>query len=249
MMKDSEMVFGIRAVREVLEAGGDLDHIYIKRETNSALLADLLRALGDRHVPIRRVPLEKLNRLTRKNHQGVIGIKAVTAYHRLEDLIPGIYERGEDPFLVLLDGITDVRNFGAIARTCECAGVHALVVFEQNSVSISSDALKTSAGALARIPVCRSKSLEEALTFLKDSGIRLIGATEKAETDIEATDYSGPIGVVMGSEEKGLSPFTLRHCDALARIPLYGAIGSLNVSVAAGILLYTALRHRHTPTL
>ena len=244
MMKDSEMVFGIRAVREVLEAGGELDHIYVKRESNSALMSDLLKALGAHKIPIRRVPLEKLNRLTRKNHQGVIGVKAVTSYHKLEDFVPFIYEKGEDPFLVLLDGITDVRNFGAIARTCECAGVHAVVIFEQNSVSVSSDALKTSAGALARLPICRAKNVEEAITFLRDSGVKVLGATEKAEQLIGEADYSGPLAVVMGSEEKGLSPFTLRHCDNLVRIPLYGAIGSLNVSVAAGIVIYEAVRHR-----
>ena len=244
MMKDNEMVFGIRAVREVLEAGGELDHIYVKRESNSALMSDLLRAVGARQIPIRKVPLEKLNRLTRKNHQGVIGVKAVTAYHRLEDLLPGIYERGEDPLLVLLDGITDVRNFGAIARTAECAGAHAIVVFEQNSVSVTPDALKTSAGALARIPVCRSKNIQEAITLLRDSGVRIVGATEKAETLLDDADYSGPLAIVMGSEEKGLSPFTLRNSDQLVRIPLLGAIGSLNVSVAAGIVLYAALRQK-----
>ena len=244
MMKDNEMVFGSRAVREVLEAGGELDHIYVKRESNSALMSDLLRAVGARQIPIRKVPLEKLNRLTRKNHQGVIGVKAVTAYHRLEDLLPGIYERGEDPLLVLLDGITDVRNFGAIARTAECAGAHAIVVFEQNSVSVTPDALKTSAGALARIPVCRSKNIQEAITLLRDSGVRIVGATEKAETLLDDADYSGPLAIVMGSEEKGLSPFTLRNSDQLVRIPLLGAIGSLNVSVAAGIVLYAALRQK-----
>lgn len=243
-MKDNEMVFGIRAVREVLESGGELDHIYVKRESNSALMADLLSALGAHKIPIRRVPVEKLNRLTRKNHQGVIGVKAVTAYHRLEDFVPTIYERGEDPFLVLLDGITDVRNFGAIARTCECAGAHAVVIFEQNSVSVSSDALKTSAGALARIPVCRAKNVEEAVNYLRDSGVRLFGASEKADKTISEADYSGPIAIIMGSEEKGLSPYTLRHCDELVRIPLFGSIGSLNVSVAAGIVIYEAVRKR-----
>lgn len=238
------MVFGIRAVREVLEAGGELDHIYVKRETNSALMADLLKAIGAHNIPIRKVPVEKLNRLTRKNHQGVIGVKAMTTYYRLEDFVPFIYEKGEDPFLVLLDGITDVRNFGAIARTCECAGAHAVVIFEQNSVSASSDALKTSAGALARLPICRAKNIEEAVHFLRASGVKVMGATEKADKTIREADYSGPLAIVMGSEEKGLSPYTLRHSDELVRIPLYGAIGSLNVSVAAGIVIYEAVRNR-----
>lgn len=243
-MKDNELVFGIRAVREVLESGGELDHIYVKRETNSRLMSELIAAIGAHNIPIRKVPVEKLNRLTRKNHQGVIGVKAATTYYRLEDFLPFIYEKGEDPFLVLLDGITDVRNFGAISRTCECAGVHAVVIFEQNSVSVSSDALKTSAGALARLPVCRAKNVEEAIKFLRDSGVKVYGATEKAEKSISQVDYSGPLAIVMGSEERGLSSFSLRHSDDLVRIPLYGAIGSLNVSVAAGIVIYEAVRNR-----
>lgn len=243
-MKDNQMVFGIRAVREALEAGQELDQIYVKRETNSAQMSELLQAIGDRHIPLRKVPIEKLNRLTRKNHQGVIAVKAATTYYRLDEIIPFLYEKGRDPFIVLLDGITDVRNFGAIARTCECAGVDAIVIFEQRSVSVTADAIKTSAGALSRIQVCREKSLEEALHFLKDSGVTLVGATEKSDTLMSEGGYQGPLAIIMGAEDRGLSDASLKSCDQLVRIPLFGEIGSLNVSVAAGILLYEALRHR-----
>lgn len=243
-MKDNQMVFGIRAVREAIEAGQELDQIYVKRETNSAQMSELIQAIGNRRIPLRKVPVSKLNRLTRKNHQGVIAIKAVTTYYSLEEMIPFLYEKGRNPFIVVLDGITDVRNFGAIARTCECAGVDAIVVFEQRSVSVTADALKTSAGALSRLPVCREHSLEEALKFLKNSGIRLIGATEKSSDLMDTVSFQGPKAIIMGAEDRGLSDISLKECDQLVRIPLYGEIGSLNVSVAAGILLYEAVRNQ-----
>lgn len=245
MIRNDEMIFGIRAISEALQAGEDIDHIYVKRETNSALMTQLLDALGEHRVPIRKVPVEKLNRLTRKNHQGIIAIKSATTYYRLEQVIPTLFEAGRDPFIVVLDGITDVRNFGAIARTCECTGVDAIVIFEQNSVSVTSDAVKTSAGALSRIAVCRERSLERALDYLKQSGVKLVGATEKtSQLMYDEPLHGGPVALVMGAEDTGLSDYTLKVCDHLVRIPLYGDIGSLNVSVATGVLLYEIIRQR-----
>lgn len=243
-MQKDEMIFGIHAIREALKAGVEIDHIYVKRETNSTLLQELLQALGEQRVPIRKVPQEKLNRLTRKNHQGVIAIKAATTYYKLEQVIPTLFEAGRDPFIVLLDGITDVRNFGAIARTCECTGVDAVVIFEQNSVSVTSDAMKTSAGALSRVAVCRESSLEKAIDFLQQSGVKIVGASEKASTVMYESKLTGPLALVMGSEDKGLSPYTLRRADELVHIPLYGEIGSLNVSVATAVVLYEAVRQK-----
>lgn len=242
MIRNDEMIFGIHAVREALQAGEDIDYIYVKRDTNSALMADLLRALGDQRVPIRKVPVEKLNRLTRKNHQGIIAIKSATIYYKLEQVIPALYDAGRSPFIVVLDGITDVRNFGAIARTCECSGVDAVVIFEQNSVSVTSDAVKTSAGALSRIAICRERSIDQALDYLKSSGVTLVGATEKAAELMYDEPLKAPIALVMGAEDQGLSECALRKCDHLVRIPMYGDIGSLNVSVATGILLYEIIR-------
>lgn len=242
------MIFGIRAVLEALDAGEELDHIYVKRESNSKLMSELIAALGERLIPIRRVPVEKLDRLTRKNHQGVIAIKAATTYYRLDQVIPALYEEGRCPLIVVLDGITDVRNFGAIARTCECTGVDAVVIFEQNSVSVTADAMKTSAGALSRIAVCRERSIEGALDYLKQSGLILIGATEKSNDLMYDAPLAGATAVVMGAEDTGLSEYSLRHCDHLVRIPLYGDIGSLNVSVATGVLLYEGIRQKRLLT-
>lgn len=241
-MRDSEMIFGIRAVLEALVAGEELDVIYVKRESNSKLMGELMGALGERRIPIRKVPVEKLDRLTRKNHQGVIAIKAATTYYTLDQVIPTLYEEGRDPHIVVLDGITDVRNFGAIARTCECTGVDAIVIFEQNSVSVTGDALKTSAGALSRVAVCRERSIESAIDYLKQSGLTLIGATEKSDKLMYEAPLTGATAIVMGAEDTGLSEYSLRHCDYLVRIPLYGDIGSLNVSVASGVLLYEKIR-------
>lgn len=242
------MIFGIRAVLEALDAGEDIDHIYVKRESNSKLMSELIAALGERLIPIRRVPVEKLDRLTRKNHQGVIAIKAATTYYRLDEVIPILYEEGRTPLIVVLDGITDVRNFGAIARTCECTGVDAIVIFEQNSVSVTADAMKTSAGALSRVAVCRERSIEGALHYLKQSGLILVGATEKSSELMYDAPLSGATAIVMGAEDTGLSEYALRHCDHLVRIPLYGDIGSLNVSVAAGVLLYEGIRQKRMNT-
>lgn len=239
-----EMIFGVHAIKEALQAGNQIDHIYVKRESKSELMNELIAALGEHRVPIRRVPIEKLNRLTKRNHQGIIAIKAATQYFRLEQVIPTLYDAGRDPFIVVLDGITDVRNFGAIARTCECTGVDAIVILEQNSVSVTADAVKTSAGALSRVAVCRERSLESAIDYLKSSGLKLIGASEKSSDLMYDAPLIGPIALVMGAEDTGLSEYSLRHCDHLVRIPLYGEIGSLNVSVATGVLLYEVIRQK-----
>jgi 23S rRNA (guanosine2251-2'-O)-methyltransferase len=155
-----------------------------------------------------------------------------------------IYDKGETPFLLILDRITDVRNFGAIARTATCAGVHAIIVPSRRHALINSDAVKTSAGALNAIPVCREENLKETITFLKNSGLLIVAATEKAKHDYTAVEMSGPVALIMGSEEDGISPAYLEMCDIKIRIPLYGEIASLNVSVATGIILYEIVRQR-----
>lgn len=243
-LRDNEMIFGVRAVLEALDAGEEIDKIFLRRDTRNELMQDLEKAIGDRSIPIRRVPQEKLNRLTRKNHQGVIAIKAATTYYKLHEVVPAIYEAGMHPFLVVLDGITDVRNFGAIARTCECAAVDAIVITEQNSASVTGDAVKTSAGALSRLPVCRERTLGDVLHYLKDSGVKIVGASEKADLTYTDGNYAGPLALVLGAEDTGLSKLTLELADELVAIPLYGEIGSLNVSVAGGILIYEAIKHR-----
>ena len=241
----NHIIFGLRAVIEALQSGREIDKILIKKDRQgSELLRELTDLLRGRLIPVQRVPIERLNRITRKNHQGVIAFASAVAYQRLEDIIPFIYEQGRDPLLMLLDGVTDVRNFGAIARTCECVGADALVIPSEVSASATPDAMKASAGALNVLPVCRERTLHGALRFLHDSGVRLIAATEKATTPYTAITYTGPLAIVMGAEDTGVAPAHLRLCDEWVRIPQRGTIASLNVSVAAGVLLYEALRQR-----
>lgn len=243
-MEKSEYIFGIRAVMEAIEAGKDIDRIMVKKDLSNELANELFAVAKQYDVPIRRVPLEKINRISRKNHQGVIAILSQVTYNKLENLVPMLYEEGRLPFVVLLDGVTDVRNFGAIARTCECAGVDAIVIPDHNSVGVNGDAVKTSAGALHYLPVCREHTILGAVRFLKDNGYQVVAATEKADFNYTKGDYTNPVAVVMGAEDIGISPEVLRQCDTLVSIPQFGNIGSLNVSVAAGVLIYEVVRQR-----
>ena len=245
MISKSEYIFGLRAIIEAIEAGKDIDKVLIRKDLAGGDLShELLEKTREYGIPVQRVPLEKLNRITMKNHQGAIALLSAVAYYDLAQLVPGLYEEGMLPFILLLDGITDTRNFGAIARTAECAGVDTIVIPERHSVSVNADAVKTSAGALLHIPVCRARSIVDAVKYLKESGVTVIGATEKATESYTAADYTGPVAIVMGAEDTGISPEVLRLCDHLAAIPIIGSIGSLNVSVAAGVLMYEAVRQR-----
>ena len=244
-MEENKYIFGIRAVIEAIEAGKEIDKILVKKDRASYLADELLRVARENKVVVQKVPVEKINRVTRKNHQGVLAFLSAVTYYRLEHLVPQLYEDGRVPFMVLLDGLTDVRNFGAIARTCDCAGVDAIVIPERGSVSVGADAVKTSAGALHYLPVCREHSLVWAVKFLKDSGYKVYGASEKATQSYLAPDYTSPVAIVLGSEEKGISDEILRLCDGLVAIPEYGHINSLNVSVAAGIMVYEVVRQRN----
>ena len=241
---EKEMIFGIRAVIEAVQAGKDIDKILIRRDMTSDLSKELFTAIENRIIPVQKVPLEKLNRITTKNHQGVIAFISPIVFQRIEDIIPQVYEAGRNPFVVVLDGVTDVRNFGAIARTCECAGVDAIVIPARGGAAINADAVKTSAGALMTIPVCREENLRNALKFLIDSGLKLVAATEKAADIYTQTTYTDPVAILMGSEDEGIVPEHLRLCDSLVQIPIAGKIESLNVSVAAGILIYETVRQR-----
>ena len=245
MVNANEMIFGVRAVLEALEAGKEIDKILVKRDIQSELSRELFSALKGRTIPVVRVPVEKLNRITRKNHQGVIAFISAVEYAHVDSLVPTLYEEGKVPFLVLLDGITDVRNFGSIARTCDCAGADAIILPVHNSVTVNADAVKTSAGALHTLPVCREKNITETLRYLKESGIRIVCATEKGTKSYTAADYTGPVCVVMGAEDTGIPVEHLRLCDDWVSIPQYGNIESLNVSVATGVILYEAVRQRN----
>lgn len=244
MAKTDNYIFGIHAVLEAVHAGKDLDKVLVKRGATSDLLKRLMGELSSLEIPVQMVPVEKLNRITGKNHQGVIAFLSEVSYVDITTLLPSIFEKGEDPLILLLDGVSDVRNFGAIARSAECAGVHAIVVPSTGSAAINADAVKTSAGALHRIPVCRHRDLITVVRFLQESGLRLYAATEKAADSIYATDMTGPAGIVMGSEDTGISPQLLKLADTWVSIPMKGTIASLNVSVASGVMLFEILRQR-----
>ncbi len=239
-----DFVFGTRAVIEAVRAGKSIDKILIKNGLNNELFGELYHLIKELKLPFQYVPLEKINRITRKNHQGVVALISSIDFYRIEDILPTVYEKGEDPLLLILDQVTDVRNFGAIVRSAECAGVHAIVIPEKGAARIGADAVKTSAGALNILPVCRSANLTATVEFLKNSGIKIVAATEKAKDYYTDLKLSGPLGVIMGAEDEGISPALLRAADELARIPIHGTIQSLNVSVAASLLVYEAVRQR-----
>lgn len=241
-MAKNNMIFGIHPLLEALEAGREIDKVMMRRGLRTEESARILALARERSVPVQFVPEERLGRLTQRQHQGVIAFISEIEYTPLEELVARVYEEGRAPFIVLLDGLTDVRNFGAIARTAECAGVDALVIPERGSVSVTADAVKTSAGALHRIPVCRVSSIAAAVGLLQSSGVRVVAASEKAEECYTETALQLPLGLVMGAEDHGVSTDVLRMADSITRIPQVGVIGSLNVSVAAGILIYEAVR-------
>ena len=242
--EEKNYIFGIRAIIEAVEAGKTIDKLFIQKGLHNDLFAELWKLVREKRINYKHVPLEKINRLTRKNHQGVFAFISPIDFHNIEDVVPALYEQGKNPLILVLDRITDVRNFGAIARTAECAGVDAIIIPEQNAAAINADAIKTSAGALHKITVCRTWNLKLAIQFMKDSGIQLVACTEKTQDNMYKPDYTPPTAIIMGSEEDGVSPEFLKMCDARAKIPMAGKIASLNVSVATGVILYEALRQR-----
>jgi len=241
---DKDFIFGTRAVIEALNAQKDIDKILINKEQNNELTKELLSLAKAERVPVVRVPEAKLNRITRKNHQGVVAHISAIQYASLDNVIEECFSKGVAPLILVLDRITDVRNFGAIARTADCAGVHAIVLPEKGSAQINSDAVKTSAGALNFLPVCRVKNLYYTIKDLKKMGLTVISCTEKTERVMYDADYTGPTVIVMGSEEDGISSEIMGISDEFVAIPMFGNIESLNVSVASGVMIYEALRQR-----
>lgn len=246
MMKEEkdQLIYGIRPLMEAITAGKEVDKILIQKGLQSELFHEFRKMLGQRNIPYQFVPIEKLNRVTRKNHQGVIGFTANVAYQEIESVIPIIFEEGRLPLIMILDRITDVRNFGAIARSAECAGVDAIVIPYHNSVRVSADALKSSAGALHKIPVCRSYSMIKTLEYMKSCGLQIAACTEKAEQLYYDCDFTVPTAIIMGSEDDGISDNLLKASDQKFKIPMLGEIASLNVSVAAGIVMFEVVKQR-----
>ena len=244
MIDKSQVVFGIRAVIEAIESGKQVDKVLMKKDLGGELARELLSVTREYNVPVQRVPVERINKVTRKNHQGVIAFMAAVDYYHVDDIVPALYDEGINPLVVVLDGVTDVRNFGAIARTCECAGVNCIVIPERNSVSVNADAVKTSAGALNYLPVCRERNLVKAVQYLRDSSFKVMGASEKTDLNYTKADFTGPVAIVLGAEDTGISTDVLKLCDTLVAIPEFGQINSLNVSVAGGIMIYEVVRQR-----
>ena len=243
-MVTGETIYGTRAVMEAIKAGREIEKIMIQSGLANDLIKELIATARERQVPYTFVPAEKLKRFTTKNHQGVVCLLSSVTYASLDNIIDRSYSAGREPFLLILDRITDVRNFGAIARTAECAGIDCIVIGEKGNAPITADAMKTSAGALNHLPVSREKDLKKTMRSLRENGIRVVACTEKATQNIFDVTLSGPVALILGSEEDGISDALLRDADDLVKIPMKGKIGSLNVSVAAGIALYAVLRAR-----
>jgi 23S rRNA (guanosine2251-2'-O)-methyltransferase len=240
----SNFIFGTRTAIEAIRAGKEVDKIFIQKGLNNELFSELRKLITEGNIPHQFVPIEKLDRITGKNHQGVICFLSEITFHNIENLLPGIYEKGAVPLLLILDKVTDVRNFGAICRTAECSGVNAIIIPSRGSAQINADAVKTSAGALQIIPVCREENLKNTIIFLKESGVQIIACTEKTDDYYYSLDFTQPTAIIMGSEEDGISGEYLKLCDHKAKIPLLGEIQSLNVSVACGVLLYEVVKQR-----
>ncbi len=243
-MADKNYIYGTRAVIEAIDSDKQIEKVFIVRNPDNVLQKELLLALKKHKVYYQYVPVQKINKITRKNHQGVLAFISPVSFFDVEEIVAQLYEQGKTPFILSLDGVTDVRNFGAVIRTAECAGVHAVLIPEKGSAGINADAVKTSAGALYKIPICRTRSLRETLIKLKDSGLQIISASEKAEKYYYQTDFSKPLVLIVGSEEQGVSNAVVSISDEYVKIPMSGEINSLNVSVAASILMYEGVKQR-----
>jgi len=243
---EKDIVFGIHPIKEAILAEKEIERVLVQKDLKSPEVSDLLHFCVARHIPFTVVPPEKLNRITRKNHQGVIAFVASVMYASLDHIITQVYQEGKTPLVMMLDHVTDVRNFGAIVRTAECAGVHAIVIPDRGAARLGSDAYKTSAGALSLVPICREPNLYHSLKYLKNSGLQVVACTEKGGKLMYKTDFTPPLVILMGSEEDGIHPDHLKLADHIVKIPMFGKIGSLNVSVASAVLTYEIIRQRES---
>lgn len=241
--ENADFIYGIRAVLEALDAGKTVNKVLIQQGLTGDLWNTLKAALNTHKIHPQFVPIQKLNKLTKQNHQGAIAYLSPIKYHTLEEVIEG--GDSEKALFLILDRVTDVRNFGAIARTAEINGVNGIIIPSAGSAKVNADAIKTSAGALHKIKVAQTEHLKDAIYYLQANNIKVVGCTEKTDQDLPAVDFKGPIAIIMGSEENGISDSLLKACDEKVKIPMYGSISSLNVSVAAGIALYEVNRQRH----
>ena len=243
-MEKEHQIFGIRAIIEAIQAGKEVDKVFLQKDAQGELMKDLMKVMKRNNVNFSYVPVEKLNRLTPNNHQGAVATIAPIAFQKLEDLVEKVLESGKTPLFLILDQISDARNFGAIIRTAECTGVSGIIVQKAGSAPVNGDTVKTSAGAVFNVPICKVEHIKDAIFFLQGSGIKTIAATEKTDQNIYDLSLNEPLAIIMGSEDRGINPSVLKIVDEKAKLPMFGTIGSLNVSVACGAFLYETVRQR-----
>ena len=243
-MEKEHQIFGIRTLIEAIKSGKTIDKVFVQKGLQSTLFQELQQLLKQHQITISHVPIEKLNRLTKKNHQGVVATLSPVEYHNFEDLVSKAIEGEETPLFLILDHLSDVRNFGAIIRTAECTNVSGIIIPQRGSVSVTADTIKTSAGAVFKVPICKVENLRDAIYYLQGSGIKILAATEKTDNLVYDIPMNEPIAIIMGAEDVGISPTLLKLADNKAKMPMLGKISSLNVSVACGVFLYEAVRQR-----
>ncbi len=239
---DQHLVFGIHPVSEAIESGKEIEKVYLKKGSTNPAISEIKRTMKAKRIPFQEVPQEKLSRLTRKNHQGIVALLSPIEYQNLDEVLYRVFEDGQSPLVLVLDRVSDVGNFGAICRSAECAGVHAILIPVKGSAQINSFAVKSSAGAIFKIPVCRTAHILSEVRNLKEAGLRIIACSEKGSTNIYSTDLAGPMAIIMGSEEDGIGEGLLEVATEHVNIPMAGSTGSLNVSVATGIMLFERSR-------
>ncbi len=243
-MEKETQIYGLRAIIEAINANETIDKVFLQKGLKGDLFGELEQTIRTSGTNVSYVPIEKLNKLTRNNHQGAVAQISPIAFYDFEDLVNNVLEIKKAPLFLLLDQLSDVRNFGAIIRTAECTGVDGIIIQKKGGAPINGDTIKTSAGAVFKIPICKVDHIKDALFYLQGSGVKVIAATEKTENTVYDISFKEPCAIIMGSEGRGINPSVLKLVDAKAKLPLYGEIESLNVSVACGAFLYEAVRQR-----
>src|SRR5690554_549958 len=244
-MQNEQLIFGIRAVIEAITAGKNIDKVFLQKEATGELMQELLKNLKKNSVNFSYVPIEKLNKLSKfNNHQGAVASISPVSFLTMEQFVEGTLEKKDNPLFLILDQLSDARNFGAVIRTAECTGVDGIIIQKQGAAPVNGDTVKTSAGAVFNIPICKVDHIKDAVFYLQGSGIKTVAATEKTDKNIYDIDFTGGVAIIMGSEDKGVNPSVLKIVDEKAKLPMFGTISSLNVSVACGAFLYEAVRQR-----
>lgn len=243
-MEQTGMIYGTHAILEALQDCKPIDQILIKKQSDNEQIREIIYLARKQNVTIKSVPIEKLNKITRKAHQGIIAFMSPIEFQEIDKIVPELFEHGKNPFIVILDQVCDVRNFGAITRTCECMGVDAIIIPQKGSAQIGADAVKTSAGALFKIPICKVHSLKSAISFLQESGLQVICAAEKFSANCYDADLTQPLALVFGAEEDGIEDSIIEMANSCIKVPMVGEISSLNVAAATAMCVYEVCRQR-----